>query len=249
MTHNEITLNNKKAGIKPGETILSVARREGIRIPTLCFHEALAPYGACRLCIVEVEEAGKKQIVTSCTTPARAGMKVKTHTASIRKIRATLAGLLLARSPEVPLVQQLARDLGVRKAPFARKNDPCIMCGLCVRACREVAGAAALGFTHKGSAREVSVPFYRDSKECIGCGSCVFVCPTGAVRMRDGQGDEQEPVRTMENWETQLPLQQCAGDGMPFAPKRLLEHVAQHYPVPEGFQDQCPSCRWENKKA
>ena len=68
MTHTEIILNGKKVQINPGETILSAARREGIRIPTLCSHEALAPYGACRLCIVEVEAAGKKQILTSCTT-------------------------------------------------------------------------------------------------------------------------------------------------------------------------------------
>ena len=248
MTSNEIILNNKKAAFKSGETILSVARREGIRIPTLCSHEALAPYGACRLCIVEVEHAGKKQILTSCTTLAQAGMKVKTSTPRIQKIRATLAGLLLARSPEAPLVQQLARDLGVRKAPFTRKNDLCIMCGLCVRTCREVVGAAALGFTHKGSERQVGVPFYRDSQECIGCGACVFVCPTGAVRMLDAESDDHKPVRIMENWETKLPLQQCAADGMPFAPKRMLEHFARHYPVPEGFQDQCPQCRRANKK-
>ena len=248
MTCNEIILNNKKAAFKPGETILSVARQQAVRIPTLCSHEALAPYGACRLCIVEVENAGKKQILASCTTRAQAGMKVKTHTPRIQKIRATLAGLLLARSPEAPLVQQLARDLGVKKAPFVRKNDLCIMCGLCVRTCREVVGVAALGFTHKGSERRVSVPFYRDSLECIGCGSCVFVCPTGAVRMLDKEGDDQKPVRIMENWETKLPLQQCAADGMPFAPKRMLEHFAKHYPVPEGFQDQCPECRRGNKK-
>jgi NADH dehydrogenase/NADH:ubiquinone oxidoreductase subunit G len=248
MTSNEIILNNKKAVFKPGETILSAARRQGIRIPTLCSHEALAPYGACRLCIVEVEHAGKKQILTSCTTLAQAGMKVKTSTARIQKIRATLAGLLLSRSPEAPVVQQLARDLGVRKAPFTRKNDLCIMCGLCVRTCREVVGAAALGFTHKGSERQVGVPFYRDSQECIGCGACVFVCPTGAVRMLDAENDDHKPVRIMENWETKLPLQQCAADGMPFAPKRMLEHFARHYPVPEGFQYQCPECRRENKK-
>jgi len=248
MMQTEIILNGKKVQIKTGETILVVARREGIRIPTLCSHEALAPYGACRLCIVEVEAAGKKQILTSCTTPAQAGMKVKTHTERIQKIRATLAGLLLSRAPEAPLVQQLARDLGVKKAPFIRKNDLCIMCGLCVRTCREVVGAAALGFTHKGSQREISVPFYRDSQECIGCGSCVFVCPTGAVKMHDGQSEDSSSVRVMENWDTKLPLQKCAADGLPFAPKRMLEHFAEHYPVPEGFQDQCPECRRGNKK-
>jgi len=248
MKKTVITLNNKKTAVSPGETILAAARREGIRIPTLCFHEALAPYGACRLCIVEVEAGGKKEIVTSCTTPARDGMKVQTHTPRIKKIRATLAGLLLARSPESAVVQQLARDLGVKKAPFVRESTLCILCGLCVRTCREIVGAAALGFISKGAERDVGVPFYRDSQECIGCGSCVFVCPTGAVAMIDGKDEAQKPVRVMETWKTQLPLRQCAADGAPFAPQRLLEYVAQRCPVPGGFQDCCPQHRRESKK-
>lgn len=248
MKQDELTLNGKKIRFKDGDTILALARRQGIRIPTLCSHEALKPYGACRLCIVEVEAAGRKQLCTSCTTQAKNNMKIKTGTARVMQIRKTLVALLLARSPDAPVVQQLAREMGIKRTPFQNGNDLCIMCGLCVRTCREIVGAEALGFVHKGSQRDVGVPFYRDSQECIGCGSCVMVCPTGAVGMHDAEDRDHQPVRVMEKWKTELPLQQCSTDGNPFATKRMLEHFAQRYPVAEGFLEQCSGCRRNIKK-
>lgn len=243
-----IILNGKKVSCAAGETILAVARRQGVRIPTLCSHEALQPYGACRLCIVEVARNGRKQLLTSCTTAVQEGMRVQTGTRQIESIRKTLVALMMARAPDAPVVQELARELGVKKTPFPKGNDRCIMCGLCVRTCQEVVGAAALCFVEKGSRREVSVPFYRDSQECIGCGSCVFVCPTGAVSMHDESRDTQTVVRSMDTWKTELPLQRCKTHGDLFAPRRMLEHFAGRYPVAEGFLEQCPSCRQTGKK-
>jgi predicted molibdopterin-dependent oxidoreductase YjgC len=244
-----IILNGKKTACAAGETILAVARRQGIRIPTLCSHEALQPYGACRLCIVEVAHNGRKQVQTSCTTAVREGMRVNTQTRQIAAIRKTLAALLAARAPDAPVVQALARELGVTKTALPKGADRCIMCGLCVRTCHEVVGAGALCFARKGSRREVAVPFYRNSQECIGCGSCVFVCPTGAVSMHDAPPDAHGAVRSMDTWKTELPLQRCTAHGGLFAPRRMLEHFAARYPVGEGFLEQCPACRQNSKKS
>jgi NADH dehydrogenase/NADH:ubiquinone oxidoreductase subunit G len=171
-------------------------------------------------------------------------MKVRTHSTQLQKIRKTLIELLLARSPNALVVQKMARDLGVKSTPHPKQDELCILCGQCVRTCREIVGAEALSFVHKGSKRMVGVPFYRDSRECIGCGSCVFVCPTGVVKMHDVISDEQgKSERIMDKWETRLPLQECGSDGNTFATKRMLERFAQQYEVSEGFLEICSHCR------
>jgi len=244
MSTCKIILNRKTIEAEKGETILAVARKHGIAVPTLCHHEALTPYGACRLCIVEVSTAGKTEIVSSCNTYVKEGMKITTHSARIKKARRLIVELLLARSPNAPVIQQLARDMGIAATPFSRSDDLCIMCGLCVRTCSEIVGAHAINFAHSGINKEVSVPFSRDSRECIGCGSCVFVCPTGAVRMIDTIGGEQDvSERFLDKWQTRLDLQECAKDGNPFATKRMIEYFSQRFPVGKHFADMSPHCR------
>jgi len=245
-----ITIDGKTIEVDPEQTVFEAARQHGVRIPALCSHEALAPYGACRLCIVEVELSGKQQIMASCTTRVREGMLVKTDTGKLRQIRATLVELLLKRAPHAPVVQKLARDMGVGgEAITAGQENLCILCGMCVRVCRDIVGADALGFVHKGALREVAVPFFRDSQECVGCGACVFVCPTGHIRMQDAAVRGPEPdERVMETWQTRLELQQCSTGGRAFATKRLLEHAAQGRETAEGFRDTCPRCRTMSRK-
>lgn len=243
-----ITLNGKKIEVLSGTTILENARRHGVKIPTLCNHESLVPYGACRLCIVEVTLNGRKQIVTSCSTMVKDGMKVKTDSPRIMKTRKTLVELLLARTPNAAVVQQLAREVGVRSTPFKKQDELCILCGQCVRTCAEIVGVNALCFINKGAQRRVGVPFYRDSKECIGCGSCVFVCPTGVVAMHDEAGSDPEKAeRVMDKWETRLPLQKCISDGNVFATKRMLEHFSREYDVSDDFLQVCSHCRHKSK--
>lgn len=243
MQEIEIRIDTTKVRCAVGETILQVARRCGARIPTLCSHEALEPYGACRLCMVEVNVGGgDKHLVAACTTVVRSGMRVRTTTPQIRRLRQTLVGLLAARCPDAPVVQHLARELGAVPMPAAESPDLCINCGLCVRVCRDIVGVAALCFAGKGRERLPAVAFYRDSRECVGCGSCVLVCPTGAASLHDEERGS-DAVRVMDTWNTRLAVQRCQDDGEPVAPVRLREFAASRRPVVEGFLERCAACR------
>jgi len=181
----KFVLNGKRREAGPGTTVLEAARAAGVDIPALCAHEALEPYGACRLCIVEVREKGKKRsrVVASCLYPVKEGLEVESDTARIKKLRRFLLELLLARSPRSPYVKELAAKHGVKKARFSSAGDDCILCGLCVRVCAEVVKADAIGFSERGIARKVDSPFGIDHSRCIACGACTFVCPTGAIQM------------------------------------------------------------------
>ena len=181
----KFVLNGKKRTAGAGTTVLEAARTAGIDIPALCAHDALEPYGACRLCIVEIREKGKKRprVVASCFYPVKDGLEVETDTPRIRKLRKVLLELLLARSPGAPYVRELAAKHGVTKTRFSKLNDDCILCGLCVRVCSEIVGANAIGFSQRGIGRKVESPFGIDHSRCIACGACAYVCPTDAIDM------------------------------------------------------------------
>ncbi len=178
-------LNGRARPAREGESVLDAARAAGVDIPAVCAHDALEPYGACRLCVVEVRERGKKRwrIVTSCLYPVADGLEVRSETERIRALRKFLLELLLARSPNAPYVKKLAARYGVVKSRFVPLDDNCILCGLCVRTCAEIVGANAIGFAERGIDRKVDSPYGIDHSKCIACGACTFVCPTGAVQM------------------------------------------------------------------
>ena len=168
-----------------GMTILEVARRTGVNIPTLCYHPALEPYGACRLCTVEVKWGRKVTLETACTYPVREGLEVQTMSPAVVAARKMLLEMQLARCPNVPVIQDLAREYGIEKSRF-KTDDPaedCILCGLCVRICNEVVGAGAINFSDRGTGREIGPPFMQKTRACIGCGACTIVCPTGAIQI------------------------------------------------------------------
>ncbi|MCK4698662.1 MAG: (2Fe-2S)-binding protein [Dehalococcoidia bacterium] len=175
-----LTINDREVRAEGGVTILEAARDAGIHIPTLCYHEKLAPYGACRLCTVEISRNGRTRLVTACVYPAEDGLVVKTDSQRVIRIRKMLLELMLASSP-AKTIQDLAQQHGVAKPRFEAEKTNCILCGLCVRYCNEIKKANAIGFVGRGTERRVV--FYPEiaSTVCASCRECFSLCPTGKL--------------------------------------------------------------------
>jgi bidirectional [NiFe] hydrogenase diaphorase subunit len=173
-----------------GRTILEMCREHAIPVPTLCYHPALEPYGGCRLCMVELDAAGRPpRLAAACVYPCEEGLVVRTDTELVRSSRRMTAELLLGVAADAPEIQALARELGVQEVRFSLPQAlPCILCGLCVRACKEIVGVSAISFIERGIEKKVSAPFEIASSRCIGCGTCVLICPTGAYRFEEIAG-------------------------------------------------------------
>jgi heterodisulfide reductase subunit A len=179
-----LTIDGVPVKVDRGTTILQAANSINIKIPTLCYHEALSPYGACRLCVVEIMKDGRKKIQTSCVYLAEHGCEVKTSTPELDNIRRTIIELILARAPRSGKVQEMAKKLGVGKTRFVPRDDDCILCGLCVRMCAERMGASVIGFAGRGDRRKISTPFDVESQKCLVCGACFSVCPSASERLK-----------------------------------------------------------------
>jgi NADH dehydrogenase/NADH:ubiquinone oxidoreductase subunit G len=119
-------------------TILEAAQGADIFIPTLCHHEKLEPYGACRICTVEVEVRGWTRLVAACLYLGEQDLVVRTRSEKVDKIRKMILELLLAHAPYSPQLQDLAQEYGADKDCFEKESSFCILCGLCVRYCAEV---------------------------------------------------------------------------------------------------------------
>lgn len=201
-------INGKEVEFTDEINLLEVIRKNGFNVPTFCYRPDLKPFGACRMCVVEIEGRG---IQTSCTMPPEAGLKIQTNTEKTRRIRKTVLELLLAnhdrectscdKSGNCEL-QKYAEEYGVRQIRYAKKKeyaeiddynpsivrDPnkCILCGACVRACEEFQGHAVLGFANRGSKTVVQPIAGKKLCEvdCVYCGQCQAVCPTGALTIK-----------------------------------------------------------------
>lgn len=175
-----IVLNDKKIRAEEGKTILQAAREEGMHIPTLCFHENIKPHGACRLCIVEIKKNGNSKIVASCSYPVEEGLLVNTESPEVEKIRKSLVELYMALFPFNPEIRSLAKKYSLTGTRYHKENNYCILCGLCVRYCREVRGNNAVGFIGRGTDKKVSfIPESAYFKYCQDCMECMDICPTG----------------------------------------------------------------------
>ena len=178
-----LTIDGQPLDVSKGTTILEACRKLSINIPTLCYYQAIEPYGGCRLCLVEIQQGGRSRLSTACTAPAEEGLEVLTGSDRIIKARQMTMELLLARCPEVPEIQQTAARLGVRETRFKKEDNQCILCGKCVRVCQELMGVGAIGLINRGSEKMISTPFGQFSEICRTCGACAFVCPTGAITL------------------------------------------------------------------
>ena len=250
----KLRIDGKELEVPKGTTVLDAARKLDIHIPTLCFHEAITPYGGCRLCVVEVTRDGATQIASSCAYEAADGLEVKTATDRVLELRKFMVELLLAEAPEAQILQELAQELGV-KAPkrFKARNELCIACGQCVRACREIVGVSAIDFANKGYEKKAAAPFFERSDACIGCGTCFSICPTGAITLKDiAEGETAAlpdgtqvigPARIIDNWKVGLAMKKCKQCGEHFAPQFQLEHFTKTVNLSADFYDVCVQCR------
>jgi NADH dehydrogenase/NADH:ubiquinone oxidoreductase subunit G len=177
-----LTINGLKATADEGATLLEVAKFYGIPIPTLCHIDGLSPYGACRLCVVEIGEGPKAKLVSSCTYLAEEGLKVRTASARVVRARKMILELLLASCPQSKTIQDLAAAHEVRQQRFRQEYEDCILCGLCVRMCAEQMMANAIGFRGRGEHRSIGTPFDIKSERCRLCGGCLYVCPACQLR-------------------------------------------------------------------
>jgi len=187
ITMIQITIDNQQIKTHEDRTLLEACRENGIYIPTLCFHPALEPYGACRLCIVELTYGDHpSRLVAACAYPCEEGLVVHTNSEAVQKSRRLTLELLLAGAYQTPEILKLAEELGITEVRYKMPEaDSCILCGLCVRACHEIVGVGAISLIHRGMQKEVNPPFEVASSVCIGCGTCVLICPTGRLKLED----------------------------------------------------------------
>jgi predicted molibdopterin-dependent oxidoreductase YjgC len=201
-----LSINGRTVSAAAGSTVLQAATGAGIKIPTLCDHPALAPIGACRMCLVEIK--GQRTLQPACTFPITEGMEVQTHSASVMDARRFVLELLLSDHPLDCMtcdsagsceLQDLMYEYGVKQTRFPgeqhayRVDDPnpfiqrdynkCILCRRCVRACAEMNGVEAIGMVWRGFSSKPGTAFDGNLEDspCEFCGMCVAVCPTGAL--------------------------------------------------------------------
>jgi NADH dehydrogenase/NADH:ubiquinone oxidoreductase subunit G len=177
-----LQIDGREVKAKEGMTILEAAQSMGIFIPTLCHHEKLEPYGACRICTVEIETRGRTNLVAACLYPVEQNLVVRTRSKRVDKVRKMLLELMLAHAPDAGELQDLAQEYGADKARFEKESSFCILCGLCVRYCAEVKKKNAIGFVDRGVRREVIFIPEIASKECWNCKECFPLCPTEALQ-------------------------------------------------------------------
>ena len=205
MKNQTVIIDRMTVPVEGERNLLELCRKAGIELPTFCYHSEISVYGACRMCMVEVEGRG---VVPACSTKAEDGMIISTNTQQIRNMRKMTIELMLAshdqncttcpKSGDCKL-QTISKQLGVTDVRFKQMNrvesvdfssdailrDPskCILCGDCVRVCDEIQSVGALGFAYRGAKAQVGTCFNKGigDIECVGCGQCVKVCPVGAL--------------------------------------------------------------------
>jgi len=236
----ELTIDGQTASAAEGTTILEAARACGIEIPTLCHHEALGGFGACRLCVVEIIREGEKtssEVVASCVFPASPGLIVETRSERALELRRLVLDLLLARCPGSAKILELAAAHGVKETTFRPdvERDDCILCGLCTRVC-EVVGVEAIAAVGRGPDKEIASPFREPPEACIGCASCARCCPTKNI-------DFEDRGRRRTIWKREFELVACEECGRLTLTKEQAEHYTKKSGLGEDYFAKCDECQ------
>lgn len=172
-----ITVNGATIRVPEGTSVLDAALDAGFCIPHLCHMPNITPIGACRVCIVEVIQSGRRKMTASCALEAKDGMVVDAHSEDVLRARRSIVELLLAEAPNSRAIQDLAARVGVRESRYPMRNNDCVLCGRCVRICDEVWQSKSLGFVGRGKDRRVALPFDKRPETCKHCNSCIDLCP------------------------------------------------------------------------
>jgi NADH dehydrogenase/NADH:ubiquinone oxidoreductase subunit G len=230
----EITIDQKSCTCTQGETILEVAARIGIEIPTLCHHEGLCAQGVCRVCMVEIVENDRSQMVAACIFPIQRPIEVRTESEKVKKHRAAVISLLLARTPGNERIELLAKRYNVRPPErfVTQDGEKCMVCGLCVRACSGL-GSGAISTVNRGITKKIATPYDEPSAACIGCASCANVCPTGCIEV-----EEYDGARVI--WNKKFEMTRCAVCGRHYMPKEQFDYICKKTASIE--QPVCESC-------
>ena len=173
----ELTIDGINTRASEGTTVLEAAGEMGIVIPTLCYHEGLSPYGACRVCMVEVVKGNRSSLEASCTLPVEQGQVIVTNSERVKKARKVIIELLISSCPNSKTLQDMASNMGINNIRFKIKDRGCILCGLCVRYCKEQMQSGGIGFVGRGISRKVATAFDTTPEECRNCGGCEWICP------------------------------------------------------------------------
>lgn len=232
-----VIIDDKPLEAEEGQTVMEVARANHIALPALCYHPALKPSGACRLCAVEVKgKSGRPTTMLACVLRAKDGLAVRTTGDLVARARRQAFEHLMVLAPQSDSVRELAAAWNVDLGP---RPDGCIRCRLCVRVCKEIVGPGAL-VMNKHDGIQMVEPI---EGRCIGCGTCVNICPTDAIRLED-----KDNVRTISIRDEVIgrhPLERCEGCGALFATSRFLEHIHDRvtpHPDLKEHHRYCPTC-------
>ena len=235
-----LTIDGRPVRAREGAYLLEAARQAGVRIPTLCHHEAVEPWGGCRLCVVDVtrpEWGGSCRMVTACLYPVEEGLIVHTATDRVVETRKVVLDLLLARCPDTPLVRQVAAEHGITETSYARDPEPtdCILCGLCTRVCDAI-GVSAISSVSRGCGREVAPPFHEPPPDCIGCLACAEVCPTKCIPYETS--DRRRVI-----WDREFEMLRCPECGRAHVTKAAAAFFDGRNGVPRGYFETCDECK------
>jgi bidirectional [NiFe] hydrogenase diaphorase subunit len=249
-----VTIDGYKVEVEKGATVLDAAKKAGIWIPTLCFHPAVSCDAVCRLCMVELDRGGWRQLITSCNYPVRKDIVVYVSSERAQRARRGVMELLLARAPESQELRALAERMGVKETRYPNVTESqrnCILCGLCVRICEEIIGQAAIGFAGRGVDRTVAAPFRQPSEDCIGCGACAAVCPVGTIKVRIHQDQQEVEISPFKLRAKLLVCEKC---GEPIISTQVSERVLGKVETmsSEEFRQcvrLCPKCRKQQTSA